>query len=300
MSSLSPLVSIVIPVYNGSNYLKEAIDSALAQTYKNIEILVINDGSNDSNKTEKIAQSFQCKIRYFKKENGGVSSALNMGIEKMKGAYFSWLSHDDLYKPYKIKNQIDFINLNPNTKVMCSGFEILSNNQTEERVLEKDLVFNNGRGVLDNWLDFCTFLINVDCFKKVGLFDNKYKTVQDLEMQMRLASVFQIQYQNTINSARRNHDNQGTRTHLKFHLNELDDFIIKLVDKYGIKFLKKDDFESLFLTYFNLGLITMKMSCQRASRFFLIKALEKKPISPKLIILILFGESGFNFLYRKK
>ena len=68
MSSLSPLVSIVIPVYNGSNYLKEAIDSALAQTYKNIEILVINDGSNDANKTEKIAQSFQSKIRYFKKE----------------------------------------------------------------------------------------------------------------------------------------------------------------------------------------------------------------------------------------
>ena len=299
MLSFNPLVSVVIPVYNGSDFLEEAIKSALNQTYSNIEILVINDGSNDANKTEKIAQSFESKIRYFKKENGGVSSALNMGIEKMKGEYFSWLSHDDLYKPHKIKNQIDFINLNPNTKVLCSGFEILSNNQKQERLLEKDLVFKNGRGVLDNWLDFCTFLINVDCFEKVGVFDNKYKTVQDLEMQMRLASVFQIQYQNTINSTRRNHDNQGTRTQLKFHLNELDDFIIKLVGKYGIKFLKKDDFESLFLTYFNLGLKTMKMSCQRASRFFLIKALKKKPISPKLIILILFGESGFNFLYGK-
>ncbi len=58
-----PLVSIVIPVYNGSNYLREAIDSALAQTYDNIEILVINDGSNDNGATEAIAKSYGDKIR---------------------------------------------------------------------------------------------------------------------------------------------------------------------------------------------------------------------------------------------
>ena len=86
----SPLVSIVIPVYNGSNYLKEAIDSALAQTYKNIEVLVINDGSNDDDLTNEIAFSFGDKIKYYKKENGGVSSALNYGISKMKGDYFSY------------------------------------------------------------------------------------------------------------------------------------------------------------------------------------------------------------------
>ena len=86
----NPKVSIVIPVYNGSNYLREAIDSALAQTYKNIEVIVINDGSNDRGKTDKICKSYGNKIRYFKKENGGVSSALNMGIEKMEGEYFSW------------------------------------------------------------------------------------------------------------------------------------------------------------------------------------------------------------------
>ena len=69
------LVSIVIPVYNGANYLSEAIDSALAQTYKNIEIIVVNDGSKDDGATEKVALSYGDKIRYFHKENGGVSSA---------------------------------------------------------------------------------------------------------------------------------------------------------------------------------------------------------------------------------
>ena len=81
----NPLVSIVIPVYNGENYLKEAIDSALAQTYKNIEVIVVNDGSSD--KTDEICKSYGSKIRYFKKENGGVSTALNLGIEKMASIF---------------------------------------------------------------------------------------------------------------------------------------------------------------------------------------------------------------------
>lgn len=101
-----PLVSIVIPVYNGANYMREAIDSALAQTYDNIEVLVINDGSTDDGATRDIAISYGKKIRYFQKENGGVVSALNFGIENMLGDYFAWLSHDDLYLPKKIEKQV--------------------------------------------------------------------------------------------------------------------------------------------------------------------------------------------------
>ena len=81
MSSFNPLVSIVIPVYNGSDFLVEAIESAINQTYKNIEVLVVNDGSNDNNATEKICKSFGEKVRCFYKENGGVATALNLGIK---------------------------------------------------------------------------------------------------------------------------------------------------------------------------------------------------------------------------
>ena len=119
--TFSPKVSIVIPVYNGADFLREAIDSSLAQTYSNIEVIVINDGSTDDGATERIAQSYGDRIRYFHKENGGVATALNMGIQQMSGDYFSWLSHDDLYYPEKIAAQVDYLSqaTNKNLILFC-------------------------------------------------------------------------------------------------------------------------------------------------------------------------------------
>ena len=75
-----PLVSIIIPVYNGGNYLSEAVESALGQTYTNCEVLVVNDGSDDQGATARIAASYGDRIRYFEKENGGVASASELLI----------------------------------------------------------------------------------------------------------------------------------------------------------------------------------------------------------------------------
>lgn len=116
---MQPLVSIIIPVYNGANYMREAIDSALSQTYKNIEVIVVNDGSCDDGKTEAIAKSYGDKIRYFYKENGGVSSALNFGISHMNGEYFSWLSHDDVYTSTKVEDQVTALSVNDNKDLLC-------------------------------------------------------------------------------------------------------------------------------------------------------------------------------------
>ena len=115
-----PLVSIIIPVYNGAAYMREAIDSALAQTYQNCEVIVVNDGSCDDGETEEIARSYGDKIRYFCKENGGVSTALNFGIAQMRGEYFSWLSHDDTYTAEKIERQVEVLqNFGRENIVIC-------------------------------------------------------------------------------------------------------------------------------------------------------------------------------------
>lgn len=106
---MKPLVSIVIPLYNGSNYVEQALKCALAQDYDNIEILVVNDGSTDNGAGRDICMKYADRIRYLEKPNGGCASALNYGIREAKGAYISWLSHDDLYEPNKISSQVKLL-----------------------------------------------------------------------------------------------------------------------------------------------------------------------------------------------
>lgn len=185
---MKPKVSIIIPVYNGSNYLKEAIESALAQTYKNIEILVINDGSSDAGKTAKIAKSYLPRIRYYEKENGGVASALNFGIRKMKGEYFSWLSHDDVYLPDKIAFQLEFIKCCPKKAVLYSNFELINAKGRHLKMFK----FRPPKAhfiyylIDEKFINGCTILVSKKAFKETGLFNEKLNNVPDYEMWYRL------------------------------------------------------------------------------------------------------------------
>ena len=189
-----PLVSIVIPVFNGSNYMREAIDSALAQTYKNIEIIVVNDGSNDNGATDAIAQSYGNHIRYFSKENGGVSSALNKGIREMKGDYFSWLSHDDVYEIDKIEKQVNAINCNKldQQTIVCCRFvnidaysKIISNRKNTLHFASNKLY--QSKDVLIHLLkkstfNGCSLLIPKKALTDCGLFDEGLRFCQDALM----------------------------------------------------------------------------------------------------------------------
>lgn len=184
-------VSIIIPVYNGEKYVAEAIDSALSQTYENIEVIVINDGSID--KTEDICLSYGNEIRYYKKENGGVSTALNMGIELMKGDYFSWLSHDDLYYKDKIKTQINLLNkYNNKYKIVssksalinASGEIIRSKGYRRNKVYSAKKFFK--RQIFRSY-NGCGFLIHKDVFHKTGKFKKEYRYIQDSDMWFRIA-----------------------------------------------------------------------------------------------------------------
>jgi glycosyltransferase involved in cell wall biosynthesis len=191
-----PLVSIIIPVYNGANYMKEAIDSALAQTYTNIEVLVINDGSKDSGATDTIALSYGDKIRYFHKENGGVATALNLGIQEMKGEYFSWLSHDDVYYPEKVQIQIDFLRKYPQKDIVlytnCTYIndksEVTGHFITEHLPPEKF----RARFALGNFINGCTLLIPKKCFDTCGNFRLDLKTTQDYDLFFRISEKFQF------------------------------------------------------------------------------------------------------------
>jgi glycosyltransferase involved in cell wall biosynthesis len=210
-----PLVSIIIPVYNGKNYLNEAIESALNQTYSNIEVIVVNDGSNDSGETEKIALSYGKKILYYSKENVGVASALNHGILKMNGEYFSWLSHDDKYYREKIKKQIDLLRKLSNRIVVVYSDSIeFSNISSKTKLINAKKLCNNKSFLYflttNTSIHGCSLLIPRKVFEKVGMFDVNLKYTQDYEMWFRIAKEFEFIHLNEPLVLSRAHSNQGS------------------------------------------------------------------------------------------
>jgi glycosyltransferase involved in cell wall biosynthesis len=192
--NLTPKVSIIIPVYNGSNFLDESIDSALSQTYKKTEVIVVNDGSNDNGMTEKVAKSYRNQIRYFRKNNGGVASALNYGIKKMKGLFFSWLSHDDIYYPHKIQKQIEYLNkINKFSIILYSDFEIINEKSQYVRIVKvPPLGMNSIRYHLTRYsaINGCTLLIPRLGLLKSGGFNTKLRATQDYDMWYRLSKYY--------------------------------------------------------------------------------------------------------------
>lgn len=187
--TFNPLVSIIIPVYNGSNFLVQAIDSALAQTYKNIEVIVVNDGSMDEGATEKVALSYGDKIKYYSKPNGGVSSALNFGIDIMQGEYFSWLSHDDYYEPKKVEIEIDELGKikDKENTIICCADSLMNidgkpiyhpTKRLEGMFIGNDLfeIFFSKHLIING----CTLLIHKSVFTRFGGF-SKFRYIQDIE-----------------------------------------------------------------------------------------------------------------------
>jgi len=190
-----PLVSIIIPVFNGADYLKQAIESALVQTYQNIEVIVVNDGSNDQKATEKIALNYGNKISYYEKENEGVATALNLGIARMKGEYFSWLSHDDLYAPDKIENQILEMSQYDDKTILYSDYMVLKNNPSESYEERLPPIHpENFRYwiTVENGVHGCTLLIPKSAFEECGLFDPNLRTTQDYAMWFNLARTYKF------------------------------------------------------------------------------------------------------------
>ena len=137
---MNPLVSVIIPSFNGARYLEEAVKSISRQTYKNLECIVVDDGSMDDTR-EIITQlgNRDSRIKYFYKRNGGLSSARNFGITKSKGEWIQFLDSDDWLNDDKIRFQLNF-------------FYDSQSHSTDNVVLYSDytVVYENGAGNVDN------------------------------------------------------------------------------------------------------------------------------------------------------
>lgn len=196
--------------------MRESINSALAQTYQNIEIIVINDGSTDDGITENIAQSYGERIRYYVKENGGVATALNYGIELMTGDYFSWLSHDDLYTPNKIEEQVIAALAYDYPVIVYSDF---SNIDSTGKIIQECKVSHKGQIstrcliaiVAVTGIHGCSLLIPRIAFERYGKFRPELKYTQDYDLWFTFASVIPFIHVEQKLVLSRQHDQQDSK-----------------------------------------------------------------------------------------
>lgn len=252
---VKPMVSIIIPVYNGSNYIKEAIESALNQDYNNYEIIVVNDGSTDNGKTKEVILKYKEKVRYFEKENGGVSSALNYGISKMKGEYFSWLSHDDLYKENKLSLQIKELKNHDEKTILYSNYSIIN----EKGDFVKNIILNSNEynqkpynSIFNMDINGITLLIPKSAFEECGLFDESLCCIQDYDLWFKMMKKYKFFHMEEILGSTRVHSKQVSNvsprvitegnSFYKRIVNELDDSVIK--ECYGSRYLFLDFLEN--------------------------------------------------------
>ena len=233
---MNPKVSIVIPVYNGADYLDEAIQSVFAQSYKNIEVIIINDGSDDEGSTERIALHYKERIRYFSKPNGGVASALNFAIREMSGDYFSWLSHDDLYDQDKVRSNIEALaDIKPPKRertVIYSDYSVFSSspeNAVPVRLPGVPPEFFRYWLTIINSLHGCTLMVPKTAFAECGIFNEGLKTTQDFDLWFRLAEKYNFTHIPQVLVKARSHGQQGSIRMASTALTECDALLEKFM-----------------------------------------------------------------------
>ena len=172
MNEEQPLVSVIIPVYNGARFLGAALESVFAQTYRPIEVIVVDDGSADDSGV--IAQSFP-EVRYVRQQNEGVAAARNNAIQIARGEFLAFLDQDDLWTPEKLKVQVDHLLKNPELGYTLTHLQFfLEPGTTLPPWFKKELLTT----VHPGWV-LGTLVVRRTVFDQVGDFATAYSAAND-------------------------------------------------------------------------------------------------------------------------
>ena len=193
---MPPLVSVIIPVYNTGRFAAEAIESALAQTYPRVEIIVVDDGSLEP--TEWLVKRFAGRIAYYAKPNGGPASARNLGIARSRGELVAFLDADDLWEPHKLAEQAAAMERHPETglvytamaKIDRAGYPLDGEAVVERRPSGRVLTALFMRNIIPT----STVLVHRDCLDAVGLFDEALPVSEDYDLWLRISERYEVAY----------------------------------------------------------------------------------------------------------
>ncbi|MGB3402772.1 MAG: glycosyltransferase [Microcoleaceae cyanobacterium] len=185
---VNPLVSVIIPAYNGDRYIAEAVKSVLIQNYSSFEIIVVDDGSTD--RTPEVLQPYQSQIRYLSQPNQGVAAARNRGIEAAVGELIALLDQDDCFRADKLTAQVAIFTANPTVAIVNSGWQLIDTDGNPISQIEP--WHNLPNLTIETWLTRTPILPSALMFRReawetVGGFNSRFDGVDDVEFIWRVA-----------------------------------------------------------------------------------------------------------------
>ena len=220
----SPVVSIVIPTYNCALYIAETIASVLNQSFKDIELIVVDDGSTDA--TRDIVASFGQPVRLVTQANAGVCVARNRGISEAAGKYICLMDHDDYWFPHKLARQISILEQQPETGVVYSSFILWHRDESTGQFPSPDSFDLNTylddtvpefsgwiyhQFLIDCWMLTSTAMFRADIFDQCGLFDESLPYSEDWDLWLRISRSYPFVQLRRPTTLYRQHAQQGNR-----------------------------------------------------------------------------------------
>jgi len=189
-------VSVIVPTYNRERYLKEAMDSVLNQTHKNLELHIVDDGSTDS--TKDLVKSFtDDRIKYYYQKNQGQSVARNTGIKNSQGEYICFLDSDNLWKHDKLERQLKLMAENPDYQIVYGENEIIDENgqvQPAGPAVQRYSGNIMSRLLVFNFVNFNSAMIRRECFDQMGGMNQNTRVADDYELFLKFSTRYRFLY----------------------------------------------------------------------------------------------------------
>ncbi|MHC4321510.1 MAG: glycosyltransferase family 2 protein [Planctomycetota bacterium] len=185
-----PTVSVIIHTYNNEKFIAETVESVLNQTYKDYEIIVVDDGSVDG--TRDALLPYMQEIIYHYKENGGIASAKNAGISLSQAEFIAFLDHDDLWVPDKLKLQMESFNENPQVGLVYAKYTSFRDGKELRTKPEKGYSGWIFKELLaKSFVQTSTVVVKRECLNAVGPYDESFSLGDEYDMFLRIAKKFQ-------------------------------------------------------------------------------------------------------------
>ena len=286
------MVTVIIPTYNRARYVCQALDSVLNQTYRDFDVIVVDDGSTDE--TSQLLESYKDRVTCIRQDNQGRAAAKNAGLSHAQGKYVAFLDSDDIWCPDKLERQVNFLETRPELSLAHGEVEVIDSkgNPLRKETERMKRLYRRQRSKGETYSNFletiCMFpstvLVRRECFGTVGDFDTSLDILEDFDWFLRVASRYKVECLNQVpvTKYRVHQDNAYEKGndivsehYVRIYARQMDNLHLTTDAKERTK-AERNLYHSLSIFHFNLGNL-------KESRSYALKAIAVSPFDPHTI-----------------